>query len=103
MKMFATLVGRYLDRQITYAEHNALYYKEYSNVPITGNDDLIGEIKNRVLNFTAKINDELKRFEDELISFHKTTFEPKIKQLIQSEIDKRNLNYSSAAKLNPFA
>jgi hypothetical protein len=103
METFASLVGRYLDRRTTFVESNNLCYKEYSNIPITANDELINAIKNRVVTFTTKINNELEQFAKELDDFYETVFMPTINQFIELEITKRDLNSNSAAKLNPFA
>jgi hypothetical protein len=103
IELFGSLVGRHIDRQTTYVEYQTLCYKEYSNIPITNNDGLIDAIKARFLSFTNKINNELNQFDQELTDFYNTTFEPNVRGLIETEISKRNLNSSSASKLNPFA
>ncbi len=102
MDIFASLVKPYIDRQRTYVDRNTLFYKEYSNMVITGNDDLINEIKNRVIDLTTQINNSLKQHEDELIQFYEITLKPTINEIIKSEISKRNLSSESESKLNPF-
>lgn len=102
MEMFASLVKPFIDRQRTYVDYNTLFYKEYSNIIITGNDSLINEIKNRVIDLTTKINNTLKQQEDEFIQFYEITLMPTIDKIIESEITKRNLSSESESKLNPF-
>ena len=103
MELLAYLVRSYIDRRTTYVEYKNLYYKEYSNVPISGNDELINQIKNRVVGFTTNINSNLKQFEDEVSNNHETKFKLTIDDFIKSEIAKRNLTSNSVSKLNPFA
>ena len=103
MELFAHLVKPYINGRTTYVEYKNLYYKEYSNVQISGNDELITQIKNRVLGFTTNVNTNLKQFEDEVNNFHETKLKPTINELIKSEIAKRNLTSESVSKLNPFA
>lgn len=103
MELFAYLVRPYVDRQTTYVEYKNIYYKEYSNVQISGNDELINQIKNRVVGFTTNVNANLKQFEDEVNNFHETRLKPTIDEFIKSEIAKRNLTSDSESKLNPFA
>ena len=102
MELFAYLVRPYIDRRTTYVEYKNLYYKEYSNIQISGNDDLINQIKNRVVSFTTNVNTNLKQFEDEVNNFHETKLKPTIDEFIKSEIEKRNLTSDSVSKLNPF-
>jgi hypothetical protein len=102
MEIFGYLVRPFIDRRRTYVEYNTLYYKEYSNTQISGNDRLIEEIKNRVKGFTQNVNEALKQFDNEVQNFNETRLMPTIKQFIQSEIDKRNLKSDSESKLNPF-
>jgi hypothetical protein len=103
MELFAYLIRPYIDRRTTYVEYKNLYYKEYSNVHISGNDELINQIKNRVVGFTTNVNTNLKQFEDEVNNFHETKLKPTINEFITSEIAKRNLTSDSVSKLNPFA
>lgn len=103
MELFAYLVRPYIDRRTTYVEYKNLYYKEYSNVQISGNDELINQIKNHVVGFTTNVNSNLKQFEDEVNNFHETKLKPTIDEFIKSEIAKRNLTSDSVSKLNPFA
>jgi hypothetical protein len=103
MELFAYLVRPYIDRRTTYVEYKNLYYKEYSNVQISGNDELINQIKNRVVAFTTNVNNNLKQFEDEVNNFHETKLKPTINEFIKSELTKRNLTSDSVSKLNPFA
>ena len=103
MELFAYLVRPYIDRRTTYVEYKNLYYKEYSNVQISGKDELINQIKNRVVGFTTNVNTNLKQFEDEVNNFHETKLKPTINEFIKSEIAKRNLTSDSVSKLNPFA
>jgi hypothetical protein len=103
MELFAYLVRPYIDRRTTYVEYKNLYYKEYSNAQISGNDELINQIKNRVVGFTTNVNANLKQFEDEVNNFHETKLKPTIDEFIKSEIAKRNLTSDSETKLNPFA
>lgn len=102
-ELFAYLVRPYIDRRRTYVDYNILYYKEYSDVKISGNDELINQIKERVKAFTTNVNASLKQFEDEVNNFHETKLKPTIAEFIKSEIAKRNLTSDSESKLNPFA
>jgi hypothetical protein len=103
MELFGYLVRPYIDRRTTYVEYKNLYYKEYSNVQISGNDDLISQIKNRVVGFTTNVNNNLKQCEEEVNNFHENKLKPTIDEFIKSEIAKRNLTSDSVSKLNPFA
>ncbi len=102
MELFGYIIRPYINRRTTYIQYNNLYYKEYSNNPISGNDDLINEIKNRVVNFINNVNSSLKQFEGDVENFHETKLKPIIDTYIQSEIAKRNLTSDSISKLNPF-
>ncbi len=103
MNIFAYLVRPFIDRIRTYIDYNTLCYREYSNTLISGNDQLIEEIKNRVKAFSQDVDNSLKQFENEVQQFNQTKLKPTIVQFIKSEIDKRNLRSDSENKLNPFA
>jgi len=101
--LFVHLARPYIDRRVTYLEYNTLYYKEYSNSKLSGNEDLINAIRNRVVNFTTNINNSLSQFEQELNQFYDTQLKSAIEDFIKSEIAKRNLKSDAESKLNPFA
>jgi hypothetical protein len=103
MELFAYLVRPYIDRRRTYMEYNTLYYKEYSDIKISGNDELVNAIKERVVAFTTNVNNSLSQFENEVNQFHENKLKPTIAEFIKSEIVKRNLKSDSESKLNPFA
>lgn len=103
MELFAYLVRPFIDRRRTYVEYNTLYYKEYSDIKISGNDELVNAIKERVVGFTTNINNSLSQFENEVNQFHENKLKPTIAEFIKSEIEKRNLKSDSESKLNPFA
>lgn len=102
LELFTSLIISYIDRRTIFVEYKNLYYKEYSNVQISGNDELINQIKNRVVSFTTNVNFKLMQFEDEVNNFHEMTLKPTIDELIKSEVAKRNLKSDSISKLNPF-
>ncbi|KIA94339.1 hypothetical protein OC25_10500 [Pedobacter kyungheensis] len=103
IELFGSLSARHIDRTRTYIEYNKFCYKEYSNHKISGNNELIEEIKNRVLRITTDINDLLKSFEEEVNGFYASHLMPSIQSAIDSEIKRRNLKSDSESKLNPFA
>jgi len=103
MDIFISIIGPLIDRRKTYIEHSKLYYKEYSNERISGNENLIHAIKNRVIAFTTNVNNLLSQFEQQANQFNETNLKLTIAQVIKSEIIKRNLKSDSESKLNPFA
>ncbi len=103
MDLFASIIQPLIDRRKTYLEYSKLFYKEYSNDKISGNEDLINSIKKRVVSFTTSVNNLLLQFEQQANQFNETNLKPTITQLIESEIIKRNLKSDSESKLNPFA
>ncbi|MGA0556616.1 hypothetical protein ACO2Q8_08195 [Larkinella sp. VNQ87] len=100
--LFEIYIKPYIDRQMTYFENKTLFYREYSNTQITGNDELIAEIKKHVIQFTDNVNNILAQCENEVNEFHNSRLKPRIDEMIRLEIDRRNLKSNSEAKLNPF-
>jgi len=102
LEIFANLAGRYINRQTVYVDSSTLYYKEYSNSIITGNEELINDIKGRVLQLAERIKIPLQEFEAEIEQFYQDELKPKIYAAIEVERNKRNSKSDSETKLNPF-
>lgn len=104
LDLFATILsGQFYERSKKYVEGRTLIYKEISPRQITGNDTIIEEIKAQAKQAIDGIQNTLDEFRKSADLFNENELKKFISTTIQRERDRRNAQFNSEIKLNPFA
>jgi hypothetical protein len=77
-------------------------YKEFSQTKITGNDNIIKQIKNNAKDKFDAIESTLEEFKKDADEFNENDLKPFIIDNVEKERKKRNTRNDSENKLNPF-
>jgi hypothetical protein len=96
------LITRSLYENKIYISGNNLFYKEFSNVPIVGNQEEIDRIKQNFLKFIALVQDLIESAVKEAEEFNENVVKKEINEAITTEIERRKSKGSAESQLNPF-
>ncbi|GEM_PF-4972681 len=104
LEVFAEVAkGHFYSGNNKFVSGKILYYKEFSEQPIAGNDGIIESIKGRAKIAINSVQTSLDAFKDKVDLFNENELKSNISEWIREEKEKRNMKSDAEDKLNPFA
>ncbi|WP_202703288.1 hypothetical protein [Flavobacterium sp. UGB4466] len=103
LELFGNIVGnQFYNGSNKYVNGRNFLYKEFSSQPISGNEPLIEQIKERAKNSVNGLETALASFKKVAENFNQNELKNLISEVTASEKEKRNTKSDSENKLNPF-